>query len=69
MYNFNYAPTMKKFIFLDVMPRGSYKNRRFGGTYRLHTVRETLIPVGNDVRPIRLLPFSSPPLHALCPAS
>jgi hypothetical protein len=27
---------MKNAIFLDMMPRGSCKNRRFGGTYCLH---------------------------------
>jgi hypothetical protein len=29
------AVTMKNAVFLDVMPCGSCKNRRFGGTYRL----------------------------------
>jgi hypothetical protein len=27
---------MKNCVFLDVTPRGSCKNRRFGGTYHLH---------------------------------
>jgi hypothetical protein len=26
----------KNVVFWDVTPYGSYKNRRFGGTYRLH---------------------------------
>jgi hypothetical protein len=26
---------MKNSVFWDIMPRGSYKKRRFGGTYRL----------------------------------
>jgi hypothetical protein len=30
------AVTMKKAIFWDVMPYGSCKNRRFGGSYHLH---------------------------------
>jgi hypothetical protein len=30
------AVTMKNDFFWDVMPCGSYKNRSFGGTYRLH---------------------------------
>jgi hypothetical protein len=30
------AVTMKNGTFWDVTPRGSCKNRRFGGTYRLH---------------------------------
>jgi hypothetical protein len=29
------AVTMKNVIFWDVTPRGSYKNRHFGGTYQL----------------------------------
>jgi hypothetical protein len=29
------AVTMKNAVFWDVTPRGSCKNRRFGGTYRL----------------------------------
>jgi hypothetical protein len=28
--------TMKNAVFWDVMPRGSCKNRRFGGAYRLN---------------------------------
>jgi hypothetical protein len=28
--------TMKNAVFLDVTPCGRCKNRRFGGTYRLH---------------------------------
>jgi hypothetical protein len=31
-----WAVTMKNAVFWDVAPYGSYKNRRFGGTYRLH---------------------------------
>jgi hypothetical protein len=30
------AVTMKNVVFWDVTPYGSCKNRRFGGTYRLH---------------------------------
>jgi hypothetical protein len=30
------AVTMKNVVFWDVTTYGSYKNRRFGGTYRLH---------------------------------
>jgi hypothetical protein len=30
------AVTMKNAVLWDVSPRGSYKNRRFGGTHRLH---------------------------------
>jgi hypothetical protein len=30
------AVTMKNAVFWDVTPCGSYKNGRFGGTYRLH---------------------------------
>jgi hypothetical protein len=30
------AVTMKNGVFWDVMPHGSCKNRRFGGTWRLH---------------------------------
>jgi hypothetical protein len=30
------AVTMKNAVFWDVMPSGSCKNRRFGGTQRLH---------------------------------
>jgi hypothetical protein len=30
------AVTMKYTVFWDVTPSDSYKNRRFGGTYRLH---------------------------------
>jgi hypothetical protein len=30
------AVTMKNAVFWDVMPYGCYKNRRFGGTYRLY---------------------------------
>jgi hypothetical protein len=30
------AVTMKNAVFWDVTPCGSCKNRRFGGTYRLH---------------------------------
>jgi hypothetical protein len=30
------AVTMKNAVFWDVMPCGSCRNRRFGGTYRLH---------------------------------
>jgi hypothetical protein len=29
------AVTMQNAVFLDVTPRGSCKNRRFGGKYRL----------------------------------
>jgi hypothetical protein len=30
------AVTMKNGVFWDVMPRGSCKNRSFGGMYHLH---------------------------------
>jgi hypothetical protein len=30
------AVTIKNAVFWDVTPRGSCKNGRFGGTYRLH---------------------------------
>jgi hypothetical protein len=30
------AVTMKNVVIWDVMSCGSFKNRRFGGTYRLH---------------------------------
>jgi hypothetical protein len=30
------AATMKNAVFWDVMPCGSCKNRRFGGTYHVH---------------------------------
>jgi hypothetical protein len=30
------AVTMMNAVFWDVTPRGSCKNRRFGGTYHLH---------------------------------
>jgi hypothetical protein len=57
--------TMKNAVFWDVTPHGCCKNRRFGGTYRLHhqddmnrqdvttlavtSYRSTLIETANDV--------------------
>jgi hypothetical protein len=35
---------MKNAVFWDVTPCGSCKNRRFGGTYRLHHQDDTVFP-------------------------
>jgi hypothetical protein len=32
----NFSVSLKNAVFLDATPCGSCKNRRFGGTYRLH---------------------------------
>jgi hypothetical protein len=38
------AVTVKNAVFWDVMPCGSFENRRFGGTYRLHLEGERFCP-------------------------
>jgi hypothetical protein len=43
------AVTMKNGVFWDVMPCGSCKNRRFGGTYRLHHRSENNQRARNNV--------------------
>jgi hypothetical protein len=40
---------MKNTLFWDVMPSGSYKNRRFGGTYCLHNLCENNQLATNNV--------------------
>jgi hypothetical protein len=40
---------MKNDVFLDVMPCGLCKNRRFGGTYRIHHQGEKNRRVTNNV--------------------
>jgi hypothetical protein len=48
---------MKNAVFWDMTPCGSYKNRRFVGTYRLHHQgeenRRARNDVSNNVRPKR----------------
>jgi hypothetical protein len=48
---------MKKAVLLEVMPCGSCKNRRFGGTYRLHHQ-------GDKNRPARNVSSNYQPEHA-----
>jgi hypothetical protein len=43
------AVTMNYTLFLDVMPCGSCKNRRFGGKYRLHHLAEVNKGARNNV--------------------
>jgi hypothetical protein len=43
------AGTMKNAVFWGVTPCGSCKNRRFGGTYRLHYQGDENRPARNNV--------------------
>jgi hypothetical protein len=43
------AMTMKNAVFWDVMPCGSYKNRCFGGMYRVHDQGEKNQRGGNNI--------------------
>jgi hypothetical protein len=50
--------TMKNVVFWDVEPCGSCRNRRFGGTYRLHRQgEEIIILVTANVVPSSLILF------------
>jgi hypothetical protein len=44
------AVTMKNAVFWDVTPCGSFKNRRLGGTYRLHHLGDKNRRGMNNVR-------------------
>jgi Rieske Fe-S protein len=45
-----YEGNKKNAVFWDVTPRGSCKNQRFGGTYRLHHQGERISEVGITLR-------------------
>jgi hypothetical protein len=49
--------TMKNVVFWDVMPRSSRKDRRFGGTYRLH-ISVLQLPGSANAVPSSLSPFT-----------